>query len=69
MKFVVKEGAKYRIMLSFHVQREIVCGLRFTNIIKKGPIKGKNVSLLFCDCMSIPIKVSTTSCLPKGLKT
>ncbi|WAQ96634.1 GDIR1-like protein [Mya arenaria] len=41
MKFYVKEGAKYRIMITFNVQREIVAGLRFTNRISKGPFKNK----------------------------
>ena len=67
MKFVVKEGAKYRIMLSFHVQREIAYGLKFINTIYKNGIKGKNFSLLFFDCLTMHIKVSNTSCLPKGL--
>ena len=42
MKFVVKEGTKYKIMLSFHVQRDIVAGLRFENPVYRKSIKGKS---------------------------
>ncbi|XP_052262532.1 rho GDP-dissociation inhibitor 1-like [Dreissena polymorpha] len=42
IKFVVKEGAKYRLMITFNVQREIVSGLRFSNKIAKGPFNSKD---------------------------
>lgn len=41
MSFVVKEGVKYRLMITFIVQREIVSGLRFTNKISRGPMSSK----------------------------
>lgn len=41
MKFIVKEGVKYKLMLTFNVQREIVSGLRFINKIHRKGIKGK----------------------------
>lgn len=47
MKFVVKEGAKYRLMLTFNVQREIVSGFRFINkITRKGLPVDKNNNML-----------------------
>ena len=41
MKFVVKEGAKYRLMLTFNVQREIVSGFRFINKITRKGLPGR----------------------------
>lgn len=41
MKFVVKEGAKYRLMITFNVQREIVSGLKFINKVSRGPLTTK----------------------------
>lgn len=41
MKFIVKEGAKYRLMITFNVQREIVAGLRLINKISRGPLTTK----------------------------
>lgn len=41
MKFIVKEGVKYRIMITFNVQKEIVAGLRLNNKISRGPISSK----------------------------
>lgn len=38
MKFVVKEGAKYKIMLTFYVQREIVSGLHFKNAVSRAKV-------------------------------
>lgn len=41
MKFWVKEGVKYRIMITFNVQREIVSGLKLLNKISRGPLSTK----------------------------
>lgn len=41
MKFIVKEGVKYKIMITFNVQREIVAGLRLSNKVSRGPISSK----------------------------
>lgn len=41
MKFNVKEGVKYRLMITFNVQREIVSGLRLSNKISRGPLSTK----------------------------
>jgi len=41
MKFVVKEGAKYRLKISFYVQREIVSGLKFCNKISRKIVSSK----------------------------
>lgn len=47
MKFIIKEGAKYRIMLTFNVQREIVSGLKFVNTVTRKSIKvGKDQYML-----------------------
>ena len=41
MNFIVKEGVKYKLMLTFNVQREIVSGLKFVNVVKRKGIKGR----------------------------
>lgn len=38
-KFVIKEGCEYRLGVSFYVQREIVCGLRYIQTTSRKGIK------------------------------
>ncbi|EOD17895.1 RhoGDI, GDI for Rho-like GTPase [Emiliania huxleyi CCMP1516] len=37
--FVLKEGCKYRIQLSFKVQNEIVSGLKYKHVVKRAMMK------------------------------
>ncbi|CAB4002684.1 rho GDP-dissociation inhibitor 1-like [Paramuricea clavata] len=37
---VIKEGAEYRVEISFRVQREIVAGLKYFQVISRKGIKG-----------------------------
>ena len=41
----LKESAEYRVKLQFHVQRDIVSGLKYTQSVYKGPIKSNNMLL------------------------
>jgi len=38
MKLLVKEGAEYKIRVSFHVYHEIVSGLKYHHVVKKAGI-------------------------------
>ena len=40
-KFIVKEGVKYKLMLTFNIQEESVSGLKFINNKYKKSIVGK----------------------------
>jgi len=42
VNFSVKEGIQYRIRISFHVQREIVTGLKYVHAVKKMGIRVEN---------------------------
>lgn len=39
--FTIKEGSEYRIRVYFYVQREIVSGLKYLQVISRGPLKDK----------------------------
>lgn len=39
--FTIKEGCEYRIRVYFYVQREIVSGLKYLQVISRGPLKDK----------------------------
>lgn len=39
MVISLKEGSSYRVKLEFHVQRDIVSGLKYVQAVYKGPIR------------------------------
>jgi hypothetical protein len=41
MNFFVKEGVKYKLKITFNVQRQIVSGLRLVNKVSRGPASCK----------------------------
>lgn len=42
INFTLKEGVSYRIRISFHIQREIVTGLKYVHAVKKMGVKVEN---------------------------
>jgi len=47
MWFTLKEGSKYNLKFTFHVNNNIVSGLRYTNTVWKTGVKGKTIDHKF----------------------
>ena len=50
MQIVIKEGAKLRLKVAFRVNREIVMGLKFVNLVYRMGVRGMKPFRSFCNC-------------------
>jgi Rho GDP-dissociation inhibitor len=46
--FVIMEGSKYKIEVTFRVQHDIVSGLKYTNTVYRKGVRGWGCLLFFC---------------------
>ncbi|KAF2009937.1 E set domain-containing protein [Aaosphaeria arxii CBS 175.79] len=44
--FVIKEGAEFRMKVHFKVQHQILSGLKYLQVVKRGPISSKHQEML-----------------------
>jgi len=44
--FIIKEGAEYRMKVKFKVQHQILSGLKYVQVVKRGPLKQKEQEML-----------------------
>jgi len=44
--FTIKEGAQYRMKVQFKVQHQILSGLKYVQVVKRGPLKQKEQEML-----------------------
>ncbi|TID25637.1 E set domain-containing protein [Venturia nashicola] len=44
--FVIKEGAQYRMKVTFKVQHGILSGLKYIQVVKRGPLRQKDQEMI-----------------------
>ena len=59
LSFTLKEGCQYRMQLSFVVQNEIVSGLKYKNVVSRGPITVLKVDEMLGSYGPDPAKLQT----------
>ena len=59
LSFTLKEGCEYRMQLSFVVQNEIVSGLKYKNVVSRGPITVLKVDEMLGSYGPDPAKLQT----------
>lgn len=59
LTFTLKEGCEYRMQLSFVVQNEIVSGLKYKNVVSRGPLPVLKVDEMLGSYAPDPSKVIT----------
>jgi len=52
--FTIKEGVQYRMKVVFKVQHQILSGLKYLQVVKRGPLKEKQQEMLVCQLPKFP---------------
>lgn len=51
--FIIKEGAQYRMKVTFKVQHGILSGLKYVQVVKRGPLRQKDQEMIVGNLVNI----------------